>query len=117
VNINEPWEMLADKKIWAMLSNPEQELHADDIRLMFIELFRRIKNLEHETNTLKVLLFLYGIIEEKVFNIALTEVNDFFKDLDEEQAKEIDFFANSGISFADWAAFTIKGKFDNSLNS
>ncbi|MFA5880778.1 MAG: hypothetical protein WC834_01180, partial [Eubacteriales bacterium] len=80
MNINEPWEMLADKKIWAMLSNPEQELHADDIRLMFIELFRRIKNLEHETNTLKVLLFLYGIIEEKVFNIALAEVNDFFKD-------------------------------------
>jgi len=117
VNIDEPWDMLADKKIWAMLSNPEHELDADSSRLMFIELFRRIKNLEHEFNTLKILLFLYGVLEEKVFNIALAEANDFFKERDEEQAKEIDFFANSGISFADWAAFTIKGKFDDNLNS
>ncbi len=114
----EPWDMLADKKIWDMLINPEHELNADNIRLMFIELFRRTKNLEYENNTLKVLLFLYGLLDEKVFSVALAEVKEFFKEWDEERAKEIDFFANSGISFYDWAAFTTKGKFDGqNLNS
>ncbi|PKM80505.1 MAG: hypothetical protein CVU89_13210 [Firmicutes bacterium HGW-Firmicutes-14] len=117
MKIDEPWEMLADKKIWAMLTNPENEIDTGCSRLMFIELYRRIKNLEHEANTLKVLLFLYGIIEEKVFNIALAEVNTFFQEEDDEQAKKVDFLANSGISFADWAAFNIKGKFDNNINS
>lgn len=115
---NEPWGMLADKKIWSMLGDPEHELNPDFIRLMLIELFSRIKNLEYENNTLKVLLFQYELIDEKVFFEALAEVKEFFKEWDEEKSKEIDFFANSGISFVDWAAFTSKGKFDSSaLNS
>jgi hypothetical protein len=65
-----------------------------------------------------VLLFEYGLIEEKVFFDALGEVREFFKEWDEERAKEVEFYKNSGISFFDWAAFVSKGKFDRSaLNS
>ncbi|MHB9093172.1 MAG: hypothetical protein ACYC21_00755 [Eubacteriales bacterium] len=109
---NEPWEMMADKKIWSMLTDPDHELSVELVRLMFIELFGRVKNLEHENNTLKVLLFQSELVDEKVYFDALAEVKEFFKEWDEEKAKEIDFFASSGISFVDWAAFTTKGKFD-----
>lgn len=112
---NEPWDMLADKKIWSMLGDPDHELSPDLIRLMFIELFSRIRNLEYENNTLKVLLFQYELIDEKVFFEALAEVKEFFKQWDEEKSKEVDFYAKSGISFVDWAAFTVKGKFDGSI--
>ncbi len=118
MSTEEPWDMLADKKIWAMLSNPDHELGPDYTRFMLIELFRRVKNLEYENNTLKVLLFLYGLLDEKVFSVALAEVKEFFEEEDEERAKEVDFFAGSGISLVDWAAFTNKGKFDKkTLNS
>lgn len=110
-----PWDMLADKKIWAMLSDPNREIDNEYTRLLFIELFSRIKNLEHENNTLKVLLFQSGLIDEQVFFDALAEVKEFFKEWDEQKAKEIDFYANSGISFVDWAAFTSKGKFDENI--
>jgi len=74
-----------------------------------------MKNLEMENNTLKVLLFQYGLIDEKVFFEALSEVKEFFKEWDERKANEVDFFAKSGISFVDWAAFTAKGKFDGKI--
>lgn len=115
---DEPWDMLADKKIWAMLSDTERPINEEYSRLLFIELFSRLKNLEHENNTLKVLLFQYGLIDEKVFFDALAEVKEFFKEWDDERANEVDFYANSGISFVDWAAFTAKGRFDeNIMNS
>jgi len=118
VKNEEPWDMLADKKIWAMLSDTGREIGPDYIRFMFIELFSRIKNLEYENNTLKVLLFQYGLIDEKVFFEALEEVKEFFKEWDEEKAREAEFYASSGISFVDWVAFTTKGKFDKrTLNS
>ncbi len=114
----EPWDMLADKKIWAMLSNVDRDITPEYIRLMFVELFSRIKTLEYENNTLKVLLFQYGLIDEKVYFEALEEVKSFFKEWDEEKAQEIEFYANSGISFVDWVAFTTKGRFDKrALNS
>lgn len=112
MHTDEPWDMLADKKIWALLGDPEKELSSDYIRLMLIELFSRLKNLECENNTLKVLLFLNGLIEEKVYSDSLSEVKEFFKEWDDEKAKEVDFYSKSGISFVDWAAFATKGKFD-----
>ncbi|MBU7007385.1 hypothetical protein [Phosphitispora fastidiosa] len=111
---NEPWEMLADKKIWAFLGDSDRELTQDYVRLMFIELFNRVKNLEMENNTLKVLLFQYELVEEKVFFDALSAVREFFREWDEERAKEVDFYSKSGISFVDWAAFVKEGKFDKS---
>lgn len=112
---DEPWEMLSDKKIWTLLNDPERDIDKEYTRLMFIELFSRLKNLEHENNTLKVLLFQYGLVDEKVFFDSLAEVKEFFREYDEERAKEIDFYANSGISFVDWAAFTSQGKFDKDM--
>lgn len=112
---DEPWDMLADKKIWSLLSNPAYEINADLLRLMLIELFSRIKNLEYENNTLKVLLFEYEFIDEKIYFEALSQVKEFYKEWDDRKAKEVDFFSKSGISFVDWAAFTAKGKFDSSM--
>jgi hypothetical protein len=114
---DEPWDMLSDKKIWARLNDADYEISADILRLMLIELFSRIKNLEYENNTLKVLLFEYELIDEKLYSEALSHVKEFFKEWDERKAKEIDFFSKSGISFVDWAAFTAKGKFDSNILS
>lgn len=114
----EPWDMLADKKIWSILSDSQYEIEPELLRFMLMELFGRIKNLEYENNTLKVLLFQYELLDEKTYFEALGEVKEFFRQWDEKKAKEVDFFAKSGISFVDWAAFTAKGKFDsNVLNS
>jgi len=82
---------------------------------MLIELFSRIRNLEYENNTLKVLLFEYEFIDEELYFEALSQVKEFFKEWDERKANEVDFFAKSGISFVDWAAFTAKGKFDGKI--
>jgi hypothetical protein len=111
MNVEQPWEMLADKKIWAMLGNPDSELTNDHIRLMFIEIFSRVKNLELENHTLKVLLFLYEYLDEKTFFEALGAAKEFFNKRDEEKAKEVEFFAKSGIPFADWVNFATKGTF------
>lgn len=109
---DEPWEMLADKTIWSMLNDVKRPINEEYTRLMFIELFSRLKNLEYENNTLKVLLFQSGLIDETTFFEALAEVKEFFKLRDEERAREVEFYANLGISFVDWATFTAKGKFD-----
>lgn len=111
MNPQQPWDMLADKKIWAMLGDPDIEITNDHVRLMLIELFSRIKNLELESHTLKVLLFLYEYLDEKTFFRALDATKEFFKNRDEEKAKEVEFFARSGISFADWVNFATKGTF------
>jgi len=111
MNVEQPWDMLADKKIWAMLGNPDSEITNDHIRLMLIELFSRLKNLELENHTLKVLLFLYEYLDEKTFFEALKAAKEFFQTRDEEKAKEVEFFAKSGISFVDWVNFATKGTF------
>ncbi len=115
MNKDEPWDMLADKTIWSMLIDAKRPINEEYARLLFIELFRRLKNLEQENNTLKVLLFQSGLMDEDIFFEALAEVKEFYTQWDEERAKEIEFYANSGISFVDWAAFTAKGKFDKNI--
>lgn len=110
--------MLADKKIWELLNDTNRKLDEEYTRLILIELFNRLKTLENENHTLKVLLFEFGVINEKVYFDALEEVDAFFREWDEERAKQVEFYANSGISFCDWAAFISKGKFDRkALNS
>lgn len=111
MNVEQPWDMLADKKIWATLGNPDCEITNDHVRLMLIEIFSRLKNLELENHTLKVLLFLYEYLDEKTFFKALDAAKEFFRARDEEKAKEVEFFAKSGISFADWVNFATKGTF------
>ena len=108
----EPWEMLSDNKIWAMLQDTNREIDPEYSRLLFIDLFSRLKNLEMENHTLKVLLFQYEYVEEDLYSDALKAVKEFFKEWDDKKAKEVDFYANLGISFVDWAAFVAKGKFD-----
>ena len=107
--------MMSDKKIWNMLQDTARHLNEEYTRLMLIELFRRIKNLEQENSTLKVLLFQSGLVDENVYHQALKEVKSFYKEWDDNKAREVDFFANSGISFVDWAAFAQKGKFDKDV--
>lgn len=111
MDLDQPWDMLADNKIWAMLADTECEITSDHNRLMFITLFRRLKNLELENHTLKVLLFLYEYLDDETFFKALDATKEFFEKKDAEKDKEVEFFAKSGISFADWVNFTTKGTF------
>lgn len=108
----DPWDMLSDKKVWAMLQDTEQVIDAEYSRLLFIDLFSRLKNLEMENHALKVLLYEYELIEEEAYSAALNAVKEFFTEWDNKKASEVDFLASSGISFVDWAAFVSQGKFD-----
>ncbi|MDN5294362.1 MAG: hypothetical protein PWQ91_874 [Eubacteriales bacterium] len=106
-----PWEMLSDKKIWEFLGDTNQELNLDIARLLFIELFSRIKNLEKENHTLKILLFESGYIDEEVYKESYRAVDEFIREWDEQKAGEVENLSRLGLSFADWVNFTVKGKF------
>ena len=107
----EPWEMLADKKIWDMLGNTDKDLTQDYVRLLMIELFSRIRKLEMENYALQVILLETGLIQEDTYKEVLTAVKEFMQEHDEKKAEEVELFAKSGISFVDWVNFVTKGKF------
>ncbi|ADG81255.1 hypothetical protein Tfer_2790 [Thermincola ferriacetica] len=107
----EPWEMLSDKKIWAMLGDPDHKISEDYVRLLFIELFSRVKNLEIENHAMKVILLETGLVSEETYEMVRRAVKDFFKEYDAQKEKEVEFYEKSGISFVDWVNFTLKGTF------
>jgi hypothetical protein len=111
------WEMLSDKKIWSMLGNVEREIDQDVIRLMLIELFSRVKVLEEENLSLRLLLMEEGIVDQDLFNNLRVAVRDFLRQKDEQNAQESEFFAKSGISFPEWVNFKLSGKFNSTFES
>lgn len=111
------WDMLSDKKIWALLVNLERQLDEDTTRLMFIELFSRVKKLEEDFLALKVLLLETGVLDEEVYNAARRAVSDFLGEKDAQKAVESDFFAGTGIPFKEWVNFKLNGKFSEERSS
>lgn len=105
------WDMLADKKIWALLEDLRRKIDEDTSRLLFIELFSRLKAVEEEVTTLKVLLLEEQILNEEVYSAAKQAVREFFRRKDNRKAAESDFFAQSGIPFKEWVNFKLNGKF------
>lgn len=105
------WDMLSDKKIWALLGNVKRALNEDTIRLMFIELFSRLKTLEEENLALRVILNEANIYDEELFARVLKVVREYLAARDEEKAQESEFFASSGISFSEWVNFKLYGSF------
>jgi len=106
------WDMLSDKKIWSLLSDVNRSVDEDFIRLMFIELFSRLKIVEEESIALRVLLMEEGILDEKLYQITRRAVHDFLKEKDNQRAWESDFFASSGVTFPQWVNFKLTGSFD-----
>ena len=107
------WEMLSDQKIWSLLGNVDRDINQDVIRLMFIELFSRLKKLEEENLSLRMLLVEEEIIDQDEFNYIKNAVRDFLQQKDEQNAAESDFFAKSGISFPEYVNFKFYGQFNN----
>jgi len=71
------WDMLSDQKIWALLGDVEREIDADVTRLMFIELFSRLKVVEEENLALQVLLLEEGIVDEELYKVTRDAVRQF----------------------------------------
>lgn len=105
------WEMLSDQKIWSLLGDVDRTLDGDVNRLMFIELFSRVKVLEEENLALRILLMEEELIDGGTFSITKRAVKDFLEEKDKERAQESDFFARSGIPFAEWVNFKLTGSF------
>ncbi len=105
------WEMTSDLKIWAMLGDVDRGIDGDISRLMFIEIFSRVKRLEEENLALRVLLMEENLVENKQYEIILGAVRDFLKQKDREKAAESDFFAGSGVPFREWVNFKLTGQF------
>lgn len=105
------WEMMSDSKIWSLLGNIGRNIDEDVSRLMFIELFSRLKKLEEENTAMRILLMEENLLDKDLYEAALRAVRDFLKEKDMEKARESDFFANSGIPFTEWVNFKLTGKF------
>lgn len=71
------WDMLSDQKIWALLGDVEREIDADVTRLMFIELFSRLKVVEEENLALRVLLLEEGMVDEELYKVTRDAVRQF----------------------------------------
>ncbi|MHB8171394.1 MAG: hypothetical protein ACYDG6_07615 [Thermincolia bacterium] len=108
----EPWDLLSDQNIWSSLGNPEYSISEEFARFMFIELFSRVKTLERENHTLKLMLFEKDTINQKTFYKILPLVQEFLTENDKEKTKEVAFYRESGISFAEWVNLFSQGKFN-----
>lgn len=105
------WEMTSDTKIMGMLADVSKPIDEDKSRLMFIELFSRIKTLEEENLALRVLLMEEYVVDSKMYDFVLDLVQRFITQRDQEKAAESDFFSTTGVSFTEWVSFKLTGKF------
>lgn len=106
------WDMLSDRKILTLLGDVERKVDEDVARLLFIELFSRLKILEEENLALRVLLMEEGVLDEELFTVTRRAVRDFLREKDEQRAQESDFFAGTGIPFPQWVNFKLTGSFE-----
>lgn len=107
------WDMMSDAKIWAMLGDVDRVIDEDISRLMFIELFSRVKKLEEENLALRMLLMEENLVESDTYEVILGIVRDFLKQKDREKAVESDFFSSSGVPFPEWVNFKLTGQFSD----
>lgn len=107
------WDMMSDSKILTRLSDVNYNIDEDFVRLMFIELFSRLKILEEENIALRILLMEDDLVEKDLFEATLRAVREFLKEKDREKAEEALFFSSSGVSFPEWVNFKLTGRFDN----
>ncbi|MCL6477719.1 MAG: hypothetical protein K6T65_04820 [Peptococcaceae bacterium] len=105
------WDMLSDQKILSMLGDVSREIDQDVTRLMFIELFSRLKKQEEENLALRVLLMEEELVDRELYELVLGGVRDFLKEKDSEKTAESDFFAKSGVPFPEWVNFKLTGRF------
>jgi len=105
------WEIMSDSKIWSLLGDIDRKIDEDIIRLMFIELFSRLKKLEEENIALRVLLTEESVVDRELYDATLKAVRDYLKEKDKEKTMESDFFASSGIPFPQWVNFKLTGRF------
>lgn len=106
------WEMMSDSKIWALLGDIDRPIDEDITRFMLVELFSRVKRLEEENLSLRVLLMEENLVDDKMYEVVVSIVRDFLEHKDREKTAESDFFASSGISFPEWVSFKLTGQFD-----
>ncbi|MFZ5642989.1 MAG: hypothetical protein ACOY46_05320 [Bacillota bacterium] len=106
------WEIMSDSKIWSLLGDVDRKIDEDVTRLMFIELFSRLKKLEEENIALRVLLMEERVVDRELYDLTLKAVRDYLKEKDQEKTMESDFFAKSGIPFPQWVNFKLTGKFN-----
>lgn len=107
------WDMMSDSKILALLADIDRDIDEDFTRLMFIEVFSRLKLLEEENTALRVLLLEDNIVEKELFEITLKAVRDFLKEKDREKAEEALFFSSTGVPFHEWVNFKLTGRFNS----
>lgn len=105
------WDFLSDNKIKEMLGNLEFEIDDGALRLLLVELFCRIKDLEAQNFTMKAVLIENEILDEEHFNTRFGMAKRYLKLIDDKKEKNVNFLAQSGISFVEWANFSILGKF------
>lgn len=109
------WDMLSDRKIWNLLGDVSRPVDEEVARLMFIELFSRLKVVEEENLALRILLIEDDVVDDELFQQAKKAVREFLSLRDEEKAQESEFFAQSGIPFPEWVNFKLSGSFTSDL--
>ncbi|MCF8012007.1 MAG: hypothetical protein K9L17_12590 [Clostridiales bacterium] len=105
------WDMLSDKRIWSLLGNTEREINEDVARLLFVELFSRLRVVEEENLALRMLLLEEGIIDDELYGVSRDTVRECLLEKDEGDTSESMFFSDTGVPFSQWVNFKIHGKF------
>lgn len=105
------WDCVSDQKILSLLKDVGREVDGNVSRLLFIDLFRRLKTLEEENLALRLLLEELEVVDPGLFKETRRAVQEFLRLKDEQKAAETDFFSATGVPFTHWVNFKLKGKF------
>lgn len=109
--MGDPWIFLSDQSIWNALKDPTRSIDEDFTRFMCIELLSRIRRLEAENHTLRLLVQEFNEVEDKQYQEILQTVREFLTQQDEDKSTEVDFYKQSGISFVEWVNLFSRGSF------
>lgn len=108
------WDCVTDQRILSLLKDVSREVDGHVSRLLFIDLFRRIKVLEEENLTLRLLLEESEIVDQDLLQETRRAVREYLRLKDEQKTAEIQFFSGAGIPFTHWVNFKLRGKFNGS---
>lgn len=107
------WNLCSDKKIEGILTDTTHSLDEETYRLLFLDIFSRIKKIEVENLVLRILIMESGICDEEILKNFIMQAKIYLEEKDEEKAREMEFFSQTGISFIEWVNYMTKGKFDS----
>jgi len=107
----EPWEILSDQTLLERFCEVEKPIDDFLLRLVLIELLQRLKNLEKEVYAARVILEEYLEIPAELYQEVINLTSEYLLQKDQEKARDLAFYRQTGLSLAEWLRFMVFGRF------